>query len=61
MNRHPADVVALVFALVFLGCAALWAGWAYGSLDVGALTWAVPVVLIVAGIVGITASLRRRP
>ncbi len=59
MNRHPADVVALVFALVFLGCAVTWVGWAYGDFDVDVLAWAIPVVLIVAGLVGITTSLRR--
>jgi len=61
MTRHPADVVALVFAVVFLGCAATWVGWAYGDLDVDALTWVAPAVLIVAGVIGVIASLRRQP
>lgn len=61
MNRHPADVVALVFAVVFLGCAAAWTGWAHGDLDVAALTWVAPAVLIAAGVIGVIASLRRQP
>jgi len=60
VNRHPADIVALVFALVFLGCAATWAGWEHGDLDVDAITWAIPLVLIVSGLVGVTMTLRRR-
>ena len=60
MNRHPADVVALVFALVFLGAAAAWAGWEHGSLTVDDVAWTIPVVLILAGLAGVTASLRRR-
>ncbi|MBA2533185.1 MAG: hypothetical protein H0V23_13975 [Nocardioidaceae bacterium] len=61
MNRHPADIVALVFALIFLGCAATWAGWAHSDLDIDAFAWAVPFVLIGAGVVGVIASLRRQP
>lgn len=61
MNRHPADVLALVFALVFLGAAAVWAAWMHGNLSVDDLAWTIPVVLIVAGLVGVTTSLRRRP
>lgn len=61
MNRHPADVLALVFALVFLGAATAWAAWMHGNLSVDDMAWAVPVVLVVAGLVGVTTSLRRRP
>jgi len=60
VNRHPADVVVLVFALVFLGSAAAWAGWMHGGLSVDDIAWTIPVVLIVAGVVGVTTSLRRR-
>ena len=60
MNRHPADVVALVFSLVFLGSAAAWAAWKHGGLSADDVAWTIPVVLIVAGLAGVTASLRRR-
>ena len=60
MNRHPADVVALVFALVFLGSAAAWTAWQHGGLTVEDLSWTIPVGLILAGLAGVTASLRRR-
>jgi len=60
MNRHPADVLALVFALVFLGAAAGWAAWQHGGLSVDDVAWTIPVVLILAGLAGVMASLRRR-
>jgi Zn-dependent protease with chaperone function len=60
VNRHPVDVVALVFAIVFLGSAGAWAGWTYGGLSPGDVAWAIPVVLILAGLAGVTASLSRR-
>lgn len=60
MNRHPADVLALVFGLVFLGAATAWAGWMHGDLSVDDVAWLIPVVLIAAGLAGVTASLRRR-
>ena len=60
MNRHPADVVALVFSLVFLGSAAAWTGWKHGGLSADDVTWTIPAVLILAGLAGVTTSLRRR-
>ena len=59
MRRHETDVTSLVFGLVFLGVAALWA---LVQSDLLSLpdAWVVgPVVLVVAGLVGIAVTLRR--
>ncbi|HEX5494817.1 MAG TPA: hypothetical protein VFX70_09620 [Mycobacteriales bacterium] len=58
MNRHPIDVVSLVFGLMFLGVAALW-GTPTPSVINGS-GWRLPVLLIAAGTAGLLVSLRGR-
>jgi hypothetical protein len=61
MKRHPADLVSLGFGLVFLVIAAAWA--ARGRYDVSwpAVGWVAAGTLIGAGLLGLLATLRRRP
>jgi uncharacterized membrane protein YqjE len=52
---HETDVTSLVFGLVFLGITVVWA-----LVDVGVLTVsAIPVVLVVVGVIGVGAALAR--
>lgn len=60
MRRHPTDIVSLVLGLVFLGEAGAWVAWERGLVDAHALSWLVPAVLVVAGLVGAAVSLRPR-
>jgi hypothetical protein len=54
-QRHATDVVALVFATILTGATVVWLLWLRGQVDDGAW-WAGPVVLIVAGAVGLVAA-----
>lgn len=59
MAKHDTDVTSLVFGLLFLGLAAVWA-----LVQADVLTWPAasvlgPVVLVVAGLVGLLLTLRR--
>jgi hypothetical protein len=58
MRTHPANVIHLVFGLAFLGIAAAWALTEAGVVDARA-GWLLPLVLVVAGAVGLVASLTR--
>lgn len=60
MRRHPMDVVSLVSALIFLGIVVIWLGWNRGDLSLSDIGWLTPTLLIIAGVAGIAASLRRR-
>jgi hypothetical protein len=60
MKRHPLDVVSLVSALIFLGIFAIWLGWDRGDLSIADIGWLTPTLLIVSGVAGVAASLRRR-
>jgi len=59
MIRHPVDAVALVFGLLFLTTAGGWLALENGTLSRADLAWGAPVALIVAGTLGVLASLRR--
>jgi hypothetical protein len=59
MARHRVDVVSLVFGLLLLAVAGLFLAADVGGANVD-LRWAAPVALIAIGIVGLTASARRR-
>ena len=60
MRRHDMDVVSLVFGLFFVGAAVIW-GLA-GSAGHEVRGWALPVLLIAVGLVGLLTSLTgRRP
>ncbi|MEJ7628135.1 MAG: hypothetical protein WKF54_00920 [Nocardioidaceae bacterium] len=59
-QRHATDVVSLVFGTVFAGFTLVWLVGVTGHLDHDDSWWAGPVVLVVAGLAGLVASLRRR-
>lgn len=56
MKRHPVDPLSLVLGLATLVGAALWISWDQGNTDRGDILVAVPVILIVGGVVGIALS-----
>jgi hypothetical protein len=60
VRRHPLDVVSLVAALIFAGVFVIWLGWDRGDLSIADIGWLTPTLLIIAGLAGIAASLRRR-
>ena len=58
-GRHPMSTGYLVTGIVFLGIAASWALEASGVVDDEASRWVLPLVLIVAGVAGLAASVAR--
>ena len=56
---HETDVTSLVFGLVFVGITIVWALVDVGVLTVSVLPVAIPVVLVVVGVIGVGASLAR--
>ena len=60
MKRHSTDVAALVCALILLAAAGAWLAWDAGAVTGRTLEWTLPVGLIVAGLVGVVASVSRR-
>lgn len=59
MRRHDLDVTSLVFGLVFLGVAATWALVQSRLVAVPDLSLLGPAVLVVAGVVGLAATLAK--
>ncbi len=59
MKVHETDVTSLVFGLVFLSTALVWALVQWGVITVSMLPVAVPVVLVVVGVIGVVASVVR--
>lgn len=59
MQVHETDVTSLVFGLVFVATAAVWALVELGVITVSMLPIAVPVVLVVVGVVGVGAAVAR--
>ncbi len=60
MRRHETDVMSLVFGLVFVGAALLWALVQAEVLSTALLPLALPLLLVAVGAVGVTAALARR-
>ena len=58
-GRHPLSTGYLVTGLVFLGIAASWALRASDLIDDEGARWILPLVLIVAGVAGLAASVAR--
>lgn len=59
MSVHDTDVTSLMFGLVFAGSALVWALVQTGVLTLSVLPVAVPVLLVVVGVVGVAAALSR--
>jgi hypothetical protein len=62
MNRHPVNVVSLVFGLLFLGVSALWGLVHYdvmGGGSGGGIEIAVPIMLVSIGLAGLMASISK--
>ena len=57
-QRHATDVVSLVFGIMFAGFTLVWLVGVTGHLDQHDAWWAGPLVLVVAGVAGLVASLR---
>jgi apolipoprotein N-acyltransferase len=59
VQAHDTDVTSLVFGLVFAGSALVWVLVQTGVLTVAVLPLAVPVLLVIVGVVGVAAALTR--
>lgn len=59
MRRHDLDVTSLVFGLIFLGVAATWALVQTELVTLPDLSLLGPAVLVVAGVVGLGATLAK--
>jgi Zn-dependent protease with chaperone function len=57
--RHPVSTSHLVLGLVFLGIAASWALREGEVVGMDGGRWLLPVILMVAGVAGVVASLAR--
>ena len=57
-RTHPANVLHLVFGVLYLGIAAAWALTAADLVDANA-EWTFPLVLVVAGAAGLVASVAK--
>jgi hypothetical protein len=59
MTRHPLDLLSLLLGLLSIAAAATWLVLDRGYVDLDDLVWAAPVALVLAGMTGVAASLRR--
>ncbi len=59
MQTHETDVTSLVAGLVLLGAAGVWGLVQLGVLTLSVLPVAIPVLLVVVGAIGVTASVLR--
>jgi hypothetical protein len=55
MKTHPLNVSYLVVGLVFLGIAGAWGLHQIGVVDVSGVGWLLPLILVVAGVIGLAA------
>ena len=58
LHRHATDVVSLVAGTIFAGVTAVWLLNLGDVIDLEAAWLAIPLVLIVAGVVGLVAAFR---
>lgn len=54
-RTHPLNVSYLVVGLVFLGLAGSWALRASGAVDTTEARWLMPLILVLAGAIGLIA------
>jgi cytochrome c oxidase subunit IV len=59
MKTHPISVSHLVFGVVFLGIAGVWALRQADVIDSGELQWTLPLILLIAGGAGLVASVAK--
>ena len=59
MKTHPLNVAYLVVGLIFLGIAGSWALHAGGVIDNAQAGWVLPLVLVLAGVIGLAAFAAR--
>ena len=59
MAKHDTDVTSLVFGLLFLGLAGLWALVQYDVLTLPTASLVAPIVLVAAGVAGLLLTVRR--
>lgn len=58
-GRHPLSVGSLVVGLIFCGIALAWLLNATNVLHADDLQWAIPVLLVSVGVIGVVASIGR--
>lgn len=59
MIRHPLDLFSLVVGVLSLAAAGVWLLLEQGYAESDDLVWAAPAALVIVGVAGIAASLRR--
>jgi hypothetical protein len=59
VNRHETDVTSLVAGMVLLGIAGVWGLVELGALTLSVLPVAIPVLLVVVGVIGVAAAVVR--
>jgi hypothetical protein len=59
VKTHPLNVAYLVVGLVYLGIAGSWALHAGGVIDNAQTGWVLPLVLVLAGVIGLVAFAAR--
>jgi len=59
VKTHQLNVAYLVVGLVYLGLAGSWALHAGGVIDNAQAGWVLPLVLVLAGVIGLTAFAAR--
>ncbi len=53
MYRHASDALSLIFGVIFMGAATYWALYLAGALSADDTKYAVPAVLVAAGVIGL--------
>jgi hypothetical protein len=59
VKTHPLNVAYLVVGLIFVGIAGSWALRAGGVIDNSQTGWVLPLVLVLAGVIGLAAFAAR--
>jgi len=59
MKTHPLNISYLVVGLVFLGISGSWGLHQLGVVDLAGIHWLLPLILVVAGVIGLAAFAAR--